>query len=94
MKDNLNYDIDGVVVSVNELDLRSILGYTNSSFVIITSPRISKDPISFIDNGILFIVFACSVTFSPISPFPLVDAFINSHFKKFSHAKSRRCCSR
>ncbi|EIA25410.1 DNA ligase [Candidatus Arthromitus sp. SFB-mouse-SU] len=28
LKDNLNYDIDGVVVSVNELDLRSILGYT------------------------------------------------------------------
>ena len=28
VKDNLNYDIDGVVVSVNELDLRSILGYT------------------------------------------------------------------
>ena len=28
LRENLNYDIDGVVVSINELDLRKILGYT------------------------------------------------------------------
>ncbi|BAK81482.1 NAD-dependent DNA ligase LigA [Candidatus Arthromitus sp. SFB-rat-Yit] len=28
LRENLNYDIDGVVVSINELNLREILGYT------------------------------------------------------------------